>query len=59
MKAIVIALKEAITLAGNSQKSRMSKMAPLDLDRVSRLFFVSGQPGSGKSSLYLTLRTPF
>ena len=56
MKAIVIALKEAITLAGNPKESN-EQDGPLDLDRVSRLFFVSGQPGSGKSSLYLTLRT--
>lgn len=28
----------------------------IDTNRASRLFFVSGEPGSGKSTLYLTLR---
>lgn len=28
----------------------------LDTNRASRIFFVSGEPGSGKSTLYLTLR---
>ena len=28
----------------------------VDADRVNRIFFVSGEPGSGKSSLYLTLQ---
>jgi energy-coupling factor transporter ATP-binding protein EcfA2 len=33
-----------------------SKDRGIDLNRASRLFFVSGEPGSGKSTLYLTLR---
>ena len=55
MKAIVMALKEAAAQAENSKKSN-DHDGLVDPDRVSRLFFVSGQPGSGKSSLYLTLR---
>jgi hypothetical protein len=29
----------------------------IDTNRASRLFFVSGEPGSGKSTVYLTLKT--
>ncbi len=58
MKAIVGALREAAEQAGKlDQSSRCNDDAGwVDEDRASRLFFVSGQPGSGKSSLYLTLR---
>ena len=55
MKAIVIAMEEAMTIASHSKNSNDHDCA-VDPNRMSRLFFVSGQPGSGKSSLYLTLR---
>ena len=55
MKAVVAALKEAV---GQVQPSDEREKADgfIDTDRVSRLFFVSGQPGSGKTSIYVTLR---
>ena len=58
MKAIVRALGEAADQAGKSNDpNRPNDDAGwVDEDRASRLFFVSGQPGCGKSSLYLTLR---
>jgi hypothetical protein len=37
---------------GTENESELS----LDKNRASRIFFVSGEPGSGKSTLYLTLR---
>ena len=54
MKAVVAALKEAV---GRVQPSDEREKADgfIDPDRVSRLFFVSGQPGSGKTSIYVTL----
>ena len=55
MKAIITALKEAAAQAGKSQQLN-DRDGLVDPNRVSRLYFVSGQPGSGKSSLYLTLR---
>ena len=55
MKAIAEVLKEATAQAAKSTKSK-DRDGLVDADRVSRLFFVSGEPGSGKSSLYLTLR---
>ena len=55
MTAIVRALGEAAKQTGKSNASNDDADA-VDEDRASRLFFVSGQPGSGKSSLYLTLR---
>ena len=55
MTAIVRALGEAANQAGDSNESNDDTVA-IDQDRASRLFFVSGLPGSGKSSLYLTLR---
>ena len=55
MKAIIVALNEAKTLATSTARTEGQQYL-VDLDRVSRLFFVSGEPGSGKSSLYLTLR---
>lgn len=33
-----------------------SANSSIDTNRASRIFFVSGEPGSGKSTLYLTLR---
>ena len=55
MKAIIMALKEAEAQAVQSQRFN-DHHSLVDPKRISRLFFVSGQPGSGKSSLYLTLR---
>ena len=55
MEAVVAALKEAVAQAKRSGK-RKNADGFIDPDRVSRLFFVSGQPGSGKSSIYVTLR---
>ena len=54
MKAIAAALKEATAQTAKSQKLK-DRDGLVDADRASRLFFVSGEPGSGKSSLYLTL----
>ena len=55
MKAIAIALEEAVVQAAPSDSLHYHDNMN-DPDRVSRLFFVSGQPGTGKTSLYLTLR---
>ena len=55
LKKIVRALGEGAKEAGKSNESNEDADA-VDGDRASRLFFVSGQPGIGKSSLYLTLR---
>ena len=55
MKAIAVALEEAVVQAEKSDGLNYHD-SMIDLNRVSRLFFVSGQPGTGKSSLYLTLR---
>ena len=55
MKAIALALKEAVSQAARSEGSSHHD-GRIDPKRMSTLFFVSGQPGSGKSSLYLTLR---
>ena len=55
MKSIVSAINEAVAQAALSDEPS-SYDSMIDPNRVSRLFFVSGQPGSGKSSLYLTLR---
>ncbi len=54
-RAIVAALAEARHLAATSVQPA-GLLGAVQRDRVSRLFFVSGQPGSGKTSLYLTLR---
>ena len=58
LKAIVAALSQAAEDAARSHRSPEPEDADLeiDTDRMSRLFFVSGQPGSGKTSLYVTLR---
>ena len=54
LKNIVAALSEAQRLAVESQDQGSG--GDVDPDRVSRLYFVSGEPGSGKSTLYLTLQ---
>ena len=58
LKAIVAVMTEAADQAKKSNESNDPDhdVAAIEVDRVSRLFFVSGQPGSGKSSLYVTLR---
>ena len=55
MKGVVAALKEAVDQVQPSEdrKKAVGFIAP---DRVSRLFFVSGEPGTGKTSIYETLR---
>src|SRR2546423_1760740 len=54
LKLIIRALKAAT----HSVKGSMGVGGDLTIDtnRASRIFFVSGEPGSGKSTLYLTLR---
>ena len=47
LQKVVTALNEAQKLASANE---------VDPEQVSRLFFVSGEPGSGKTTLYLTLR---
>jgi hypothetical protein len=42
--------------AATMNKKVSSEDASIDTNPASRLFFVSGEPGSGKSTLYLTLR---
>ena len=54
LKKLVEALIEAQSLAEDSQGQGHTD--EVDPDRVSRIFFVSGEPGSGKSTLYLTLQ---
>jgi hypothetical protein len=54
LRLIIRALK---TTAENVKGSKGIAGDPsLDPNRASRIFFVSGEPGSGKSTLYLTLR---
>jgi hypothetical protein len=54
IKLIIRALK---TTAENVKGPKGIEGDPsLDTNRASRIFFVSGEPGSGKSTLYLTLR---
>lgn len=53
-KQIVTALNEARELVAEAKDGK-NKKALIDSVRRSRIFFVSGEPGSGKSSLYLTL----
>ena len=54
LKKLVEALREAQSLAEESQGQ--GRNDEVDPDRVSRIFFVSGEPGSGKSTLYLALQ---
>ena len=58
LTAIVATLSQAVSEAARSNPSvdPHGVDRAIDTDRVSRLFFVSGEPGSGKSSLYATLR---
>ena len=51
MEKVVAALKEAVSHSDPPPKAD----GFIDHHRVSRLFFVSGQPGSGKTSIYVTL----
>jgi energy-coupling factor transporter ATP-binding protein EcfA2 len=41
---------------GVEEKPGIAGDLSIDTNRASRIFFVSGEPGSGKSTLYLTLR---
>jgi hypothetical protein len=54
---IIEALKAAQTAAKNSESGGATATGSpfIDKNRASRLFFISGEPGSGKSTLYLTL----
>ena len=54
MKAVIAALKEAVDHVKPSDETTKFD-GFVDPDRVSRLFFVSGQPGNGKTSIYVTL----
>lgn len=57
LAAIVTAVSQALIDARMPQPSTSaSDPSAIDTHRASRLFFVSGQPGSGKSSIYATLR---
>ncbi len=50
--AIAAALAKAVEDARSSRSPESQGVAhAIDTDRTSRLFFVSGEPGSGKSSL--------
>ncbi len=52
LRKIIAALSEARQLVAEPK----TQGDIVDQDRKSRIFFVSGEPGSGKSSLYFTLR---
>jgi hypothetical protein len=59
LKRIVQALNAAVGSAEAAADSEDVGRVPsyaIDKHRSSRLFFVSGEPGSGKSTLYVTLR---
>lgn len=58
LKSIVDALRAAVDSANKaaSDSGNASSASAIDRNRASRLFFVSGEPGSGKSTLYVTLR---
>lgn len=51
---IITLLKDAVVKASKSKVS--GSEASIDRHRASRIVFISGEPGSGKSTLYLTLR---
>lgn len=55
LKNIADALGAAVDSAAAGSGGRSSSSS-IDRNRASRLFFVSGEPGSGKSTLYVTLR---
>jgi hypothetical protein len=58
LHSIVDALRAAVESATNAASDRGDghSSSAIDRHRASRLFFVSGEPGSGKSTLYVTLR---
>lgn len=57
LTAIAAALSQAVRDASARQPNEPEdEETAVDTNRTSRLFFVSGEPGSGKSSLYTTLR---
>src|SRR4051812_11193948 len=51
---IIRVLKGAADSVGGSNE--VGHDHTIDTNRASRIFFVSGEPGSGKSTLYLTLK---
>jgi hypothetical protein len=57
---IIETLSAAVDSAKKAGQASTDKHRPIsdtiDTHRASRLFFVSGEPGSGKSTLYLTLK---
>ena len=52
---IILAL-EAARSPLKEASNRVGDIKSIDTDRASRIFFVSGEPGSGKTTLYLTLK---
>jgi energy-coupling factor transporter ATP-binding protein EcfA2 len=58
LKEIVGFLNAAVRSVQISSQSTTvdSRNTTVDTSRASRIFFVSGEPGSGKSTLYLTLK---
>jgi len=58
LQSILEALNAAVNSASKaaSDSGNGDSLSAIDRNRVSRLFFVSGEPGSGKSTLYVTLR---
>lgn len=58
LKSIVEALGAAVDSARRitADGENTGSTFAIDKNRASRLFFVSGEPGSGKSTLYVTLR---
>lgn len=53
LRLMIRALRAA---AGNAEKEQPREGHAVDTNRTNQIFFVSGEPGSGKSTLYLTLR---
>ncbi|HKU75029.1 MAG TPA: hypothetical protein VJR02_14045 [Pyrinomonadaceae bacterium] len=53
LQLIIAALKESLDSLGASEA--IDDLS-LDPNRVNRIFFISGEPGSGKSTLYWTLK---
>ncbi|HEX8087403.1 MAG TPA: hypothetical protein VF762_01030 [Blastocatellia bacterium] len=51
---IISALAETVENAKGTDREQT--ISDIDTNRTSRLFFVSGEPGSGKSTVYLTLK---
>lgn len=46
----------ALTEAADKAKESKKEVHDVDPNRASRIVFISGEPGSGKSTLYLTLK---